>query len=82
MASRRDWAPIIDRCRALPDTWLLLLPDESPRTARSVRERRHPALHLTDGRIEPMVKNVHQLDDGALRCDIWLRFIPSPSQDV
>lgn len=82
MAKRRDWAPLIERCRQLPETWLLLLPDESPRTARSVRERRHPALHLQDGRVGALIKNHHRLDDGSERCDIWLRFEPNPSQNV
>lgn len=82
MGKRREWAPLIRRCREIPDTWLLLLPDESPRTARSVRERRHPALHINDGRIEALVKNEHQLDAGERRCDIWLRFTPNLSQDV
>lgn len=70
-----DWPAVVARLQGKPGIWERAFLDHPTSIARTVRERRHPALHLDGGRIEVAVQ--HEYDDGARRRgDILLRYVP------
>lgn len=72
-----DWAGIIKRLRKTPGLWSLELTDTSARTAASVRLRRHPDLRVDDGRLEAMIVTPYRDENGQLRGNLHLRFVPA-----
>lgn len=70
-----EWQAIVARLRERPGAWSLELPDTLASSAVSVRDRRHPALHMDDGRLEYLLQNEHVDDHGRSRGDLYLRFV-------
>lgn len=72
------WADVVDQARAAKGKWTLpnTLMGVPTAARRSITDRRHPDLHIPDGRLEADATNAHRTDDGKTLCDIWVRFIP------
>jgi hypothetical protein len=69
------WAELVAEARRRPGKRQLLLPDEPVRLATTIRQRSHPDLHLSDGRLEVEVTAAAVDELGVRRGNLYVRYI-------
>lgn len=74
-----DWPAVVRAARRRPGLWWLLESGAPAAVARTINERRAPALQLRGGRLAARVVNPHTVG-GQERADIFIRFIPEGTE--
>lgn len=69
------WSEIVDRARAEPGRFQLLLPDAPRSVVKTIRLRRTRELLLDDGRLEAYARDEYKDRDGIRRANVYVRFV-------
>jgi len=81
---RHNWPVIIADLETTPGQWRLVFRNHSTRAVETVRQRRSPDLHISDGVVEAIAVNSYSTTPGSRRRrgDIYLRYIPTPPEST
>lgn len=77
------WDMVLRDAKRQPREWIPVFWNEPATRADAIRQRRgHDLRSITGGHLEADARNRHRTEDGAERCDLFVRWLPwVPSED-